>query len=328
MAGNLGRMASVWRSSTPRRSAPRDDERTPASADPRTQGWLMAGARNRGVAPENDVSWSTAPAVRNSRENGGGAAALAAPVTRSGDRGGRGGGGSFDGPSEAEKAIADMWNRALRRELTQDEWSQLSEEQQNQVRFNSELLTAYDTDRTESPDQRRNTRAIYSQLGLDEDTTATINERLGLGIGSGAVRYGDLFAPGGRLDTSRGSTAAVPSADDTRRREMIASISSGISDYISELQKTSPERAAVTSQQLAQQYRFDNPAAKADYEFLFEDMLFPSALQMNTWASTREGLAQLGYDPEDFKTYVLDRIKLLPMTEGRSSLSDIQSWFG
>ena len=220
-----------------------------------------------------------------------------------------------------------MWNRALRRELTPAEWSQLNPEQQSQVRLNAEVLNAYDTDQTESPTERRNTSALYSQLGLTESAESDLNERLGLAVGA-VSRYGDLFSPSGQATTERGSTAPTPSKDDTSRRELVASLQGKLDTYLGTLQESGTDVAAQNAAALPSRFNFDSQDARDEYEYSFAAMLDPLNLSSMPWATLTERLTSAGYKPEDFKAYILERIKTLPATAGQSSAADIQAWFG
>jgi hypothetical protein len=211
---------------------------------------------------------------------------------------------------------AAAWNQALRHELTPEEWARLTTQQQDQVRFNNQLLTAYDADMAEGSIGRRNTEALISQLQLGPERADELNARLGLGVGP-ATRYSDLFGSG------TGEEPRRPTQTDSSRRELIASISGEISSYIRQLQNGGADATAAASQ-----YQFDNEQARTDYEYSFDAMLNPANLSTTSWSTMQQNLTAAGYNPDDFKSYILDRVKLLPMTEGQSSAEDIQSWFG
>ena len=339
MAGNLSRMASVWRSSTPRNAATTTrpirrtgsggytpgegstNRNTASSGRPAQDDEFLnsivtlpaaarSGAMNDALAEAQAAGWEPLPHIALPRAAMSGQmreeqdAARTNPIPARAPR---------IVPSIADRSTADTWQQH-RRELTEEEWAQLTSDQQTQVLLNTELFKAYDTD-AESSAGADNRLALLREMGLQDWTDTDLNRRLGLGSGI-MTHYSDLFPADSANRPEREGIAGSSRA--AAREELIGSLSDNISSYIASLQNTSA----------ANQYNFADETARTDYEFIFEDMLFPSALQINTWAQTRQGLSSAGYDPEDFKAYVLDRIKLLPMTEGRTSLADIQSWFG
>lgn len=238
-------------------------------------------------------------------------------------------------PSTDPNAIkrAEGFIKGFRRELTQDEWDRLSAPQQQSVRFNSELIKAYDADQADGSSDRRNTKSLISQLGLDARTQEEVTTGLS-GLGP-AVRYDELFAkpasgvstkdvPGGNRFTAP-SVAVVADPKD-KRQVQVNQIAAHLQAFLTGQDKKNAE--AELPGALGKPYSFQSPQAKADYEVSFEFLRDRNALGTASWADAVRDLQTAGYDPEDFKAYALDRIQLLPNVEGQSTLADLTAWFG
>ena len=211
------------------------------------------------------------------------------------------------GDESVLKRNAEAWNSLAPRQLSDAEWNQLSPTQQSSVRFNDSLIGARAADTAAGSTERANTTALYSNLDLGIDVRNEITKKLGSGFGD-AVRYGDLFDSTGQ---TLGEAAKLPS------------ISEKISAYVSSM--ANPGQAAAAD---GSGYTYASDTAKQDYEASFGYMLKPEVLSQIDWPTIAANMSADGYNPDDFKTYAIDRIKLLPMTEGQSSAEDIRSWFG
>lgn len=240
---------------------------------------------------------------------------------------------SRPGPEWMQKrAIA--FNKANRRELTEQEWQRLSGVQQKQVRLNTDLTRAYDADMVDSRDDRSNTKAVLAQLGLDEQPREALEKNLRVGMGP-VARYGDLFQPGGepvrKADSPYqfGDTGAgtIPRATDARQR-LVNSISTKLSTYVQNADGAKLAGDIERTDAVRDQYTFASEDAKLDFEEAFNSVSNVEMLGQMNWTEAAANLRKWGYNPEDFKAYALDRIELMPRVDGMASSQDLASWFG
>lgn len=262
---------------------------------PRTPDLYVESMRSEGKPVPRDSSYWNLRFDETPEE----VAAAARPVPRDGER-------RAQNPLYSRAAVA--WNNALRRELSQEEFDALNRQQQDAVRFNTALLQAYDADMADSPVGRRNTAALISQLDIGRERENEIMDKLGLGVGP-VLRAGDL-----------GATPTLTSSNDEARRRLVQSIASEIATWV-ERSRNNTQPASPDA------YRFADPQAKLDYEEAFNFLLDPNLRSTMTWAQAAARLQSFGYDPDDFKSYVLDRVQLMPMTDGGASVDEIKSWF-
>ena len=258
-------------------------------------------------------------------------------TTRRGNGGGRSE-PNYDVPQwMKDRAVA--FNKANRRELTPEEFGRLSAPQKQQVQLNNDLVRAYDVDATSG--NRDSTKAVFSQLGLRPELEEQLNKNLGVGT-AGQVRFNDLFgAPVGSGVRAPGAEAKEPSVLDRvakmpeiapgargDRAQMIAAIAQGLERYLGP-QNTQRTGAQLNeAQEASKGYSFQSEQAKADYESSFDFLLSKGSLQQMPWTEAALALQQAGYDPEDFRNYARDRIQLYPTGADRTSLQDLESWFG
>lgn len=239
-------------------------------------------------------------------------------------------------PDTSERAVRQtaLRDRQLRRELTTDEWGQLSTDQQAAVRFNTDLLAARDADEADGlGGERRNTKGLVSQLGVGSELEERIAKQLGLGVGP-AVRYDDLFSAQGAKQTPSttpsmygGPAAGVVAQPTTERQRLVNSLSATLGGYLQASDAKRQEVALAEGLAKKDTYNFDNPQAKADFEASFDFLLDKVALGTVRWSDAQKDLASAGYNPDDFKNYARDRIQLLPVSIDRTSLQELDSWF-
>ena len=231
------------------------------------------------------------------------------------------------------------FNKANRRELTEDEWNRLSAPQKQQVQLNNDLVRAYDADVTAG--NRDATKAVFSQLGLAPDVEERLTKDMGVDV-RGQVRFDDLFgAPVGSGVRAPGASAPEQSIFDRvvrgpetapgargDRAAMIASIAQGLSRYFGPQNEQRTGALLGQAQEASKGYSFQSDQAKLDYEYSFDYLLNKNALAEMPWAEAKLALEQSGYNPEDFRNYARDRIQLYPTGADRTSLQDLESWFG
>jgi hypothetical protein len=237
--------------------------------------------------------------------------------------------------SERAQRWAAAFNKANRRELTQEEWDRLTEPQRQQVRFNGQLLQAFDADVAANSSERRETTGLISQLGLAPTLEKDITSGLGWGVGP-AVTYDDLFKaqPARPQASNVGMDSITPEALPTaqvqadERKQKLDTISAKLGEYLAKTAPAEAQEALAPALARGSEYKFATPQAQGDYEVTFSSLLDRNLLSQAAWSNVAEGLRAAGYDPEDFKGYVLDRIRMLPNIEGQSSTQDLASWFG
>jgi hypothetical protein len=237
--------------------------------------------------------------------------------------------------SERAQRWAQAFNRANRRELTPEEWAQLTDTQKQQVQFNAQLLQAFDADVSAGSKERRNTDALVSQLGLAPTMEKELTGGLGWGVGP-AVTFDDLFKPqptrpqasnvGMDSITPQALPTATVKADE--RKQTLDTVSAKLSEYLARSAPAQAQAELAPALARGAEYKFATPQAQGDYEVTFESLLDRNLLGQAAWGNVAQGLAAAGYDPEDFKGYVLDRVRMLPNIEGQSSAQDLASWFG
>jgi len=345
--------AAAWRAAVPTRAREAQDEpqeRTgflrwllgPGTAErpadaPRPAPGARAGLPRPSAAPQTmeELRASVAPGTRMTADGARRLAAQAQEIQRiEGERERAARPVDVRDLDSAMTARAQGFNQALRRELTDDEWNRLSSLQRQQVLLNNDLVRAYDADVANDPVNRGNTKGVISQLGLRPELESRIVDKLGVGIGP-AVRYSDLFNPDGTAITPvttparyGGPTPSTVARPTSARQNLINSIAANLEGYLAQSAGAQVERQLAEAEAAKDSFTFQNPQAKADYEFSFDFLLDKNSLSQMTWAQARQNLAAAGYDPEDFKRYVRDRIQLYPVDASRSSQQDIDAWFG
>lgn len=230
---------------------------------------------------------------------------------------------------------AAIWNKEMRRQLTDEEWSGLSGEQQQSVRFNAKLLDAYDLDQTESPKDRRNAKNLISQLGLSDDVETGMLKGMGNGVGL-AVREKELFgatpnsgvlAPGAPRSPLLAPQTATGATSD--RQKQINQIAEKLGAFLTSTAPADSQASLATALARKDEYKFENPYAKETFELSFDQLLDPNyGLASIDWPTAAAGLAEVGLSPDEFKDYMRDRVQLLPNISGQLNLEALDSWFG
>jgi hypothetical protein len=254
-----------------------------------------------------------------------------------------------DAPRAGEEALApgthydtspaamkkfDQLNKALRRELTPEEWARLSAPQQQQVQFNAKLLNAYDTDQTDSRTNRSNMHSLIADLGLDANVAGSIDSSLRSGVGP-ATRYNDLFGPslspsptgfsggGGSFDGTEKISNTL-----TARQQQINQISGKLDNYLASTASADAANELPGALARKDEYTFETPYAKEVFEKSFDYLINPDGLTSLDWPSAAQGLVDVGFNPDDFKSYMRDRVQTLPKIAGQLDLETLNTWFG
>lgn len=221
-------------------------------------------------------------------------------------------------PNPQRQAAADQWNKAFRRQLTDQEWGTLTDTEKQQVKFNTDLVRAYDADMTsEHPEQRQETRNLLSTLGLDAGTEKKITSGLGRTLGP-ALHEADLFASGG---------APVDRAALTDRDKLVASIKAKLGNYATAKTASQTKADDAATSEALKNITFKSDQSKADYEASISYLMDPANISTERWSSVKKELESAGYNAEDFKNYAVNLVSLGQPGAGQTTADELKSWF-
>lgn len=218
--------------------------------------------------------------------------------------------GSKPDDSPHRIAQAQAFISANRRQLSQQEFDALDPRAQQRARLNTKLFTAWDADRAEG--SRSEMTNLVSQLGLSEKGEKAATRGVGVPFVS---TEGDLAG-----------TAKRPG--DVQRQEKVSSLSSRLAAILEKTDTQEAKAAFPAAVERGGEYKFADEMAKTDFEASFDLLLEPEGIKSIDWATGAKYLADLGYDPEDFRQYALDRVQLLPNVPGRINKAALDAWFG
>lgn len=220
----------------------------------------------------------------------------------------------------------DDWGRLEARELTPEEWAQLSPAQQSAVLFNTQAMQAYEADLAAGENVYDSRLALQEALHGGPTIEQEFRDRIRLLSGKEPgeatvsysdlpiVQYDELFDAEGHVRTT--DPNEIISIARTDRQRLVNSLAAQVEEYLAQTP------AAVA------EIRFDNPTAQADYEGTLQQMLDPAVLNSYNWDEAQMFLRQSGYDPEDFRSYVMSRIAMYTPAEGQTTREQLRSWFG
>lgn len=271
----------------------RDKTPTPAGSRTTLQGWA-AGS----TTPEKAAAYAQSAQLRQNwsrtTPNYGGDSG---DVTKS----------SVSKPDTSAAALrkAAAWRSANVREVTDSEWKNLTDTGKNQVRFSTQLMDSFRKDMSSpgTSNARTNTKDLYSRLGLPDTVKSNALESLGQTTGA-VTRQRDLALKGNEPRTGSAATTS--------------SMAKEINDYITSLQAN--EKSAAST--------FDSEDAQYVYEDALAHLRNPDELTTTSWATIATNLKNSGFEPADFKKYVLNTLPTLEQGEGESSLLLLKNWFG
>lgn len=213
---------------------------------------------------------------------------------------------------------------AKRRELSADEWSQLTEPQRAQVSFNAPLLGAIDADKVDGGTSR--TDELRAQLGFTEDDVSSLHFAKGVT----AVRESDLFGEKslrtgvspdedqkkswaselmGQLSGQAGAKREptwTPGADPSRRQAMVTEISKGVNAYFNRTGGTFGVAEPAGLDSILGKTSVTTGSPETD-QYMAE--IFDAAARRSTWDSgatydqLTQQLAEINIDPALFAQY-------------------------
>lgn len=214
------------------------------------------------------------------------------------------------------KTRAAAHNRAMRQELSDEQFGALTADQQAQVRLNTALAETYDMDMARGSGKRGSTDRLIRSLGLD----AGLESKLLTGLGQGQ-------GPVSTLDEIGLATRRSPLLkSDTDRQKLVSALAGKLSTFIQAQDEAAGGQTLEQAWARKDEFKFDNDITKQNFEASFEFMLDPEGRSSLDWATAAAQMAEDGQDPEAFKAYAKSRLAMLP--KAAIDTAAIDSWFG
>lgn len=208
---------------------------------------------------------------------------------------------------------AELWNKHMRRELTDAEFAGLSPEQQSQVRLNNKLLQASDADRAAREEsgsrENGNINGLLSQLGQPKTK----------GIGVPLTTSTAALGLGGEV------TPAV-----SARQKQVRSLADSLQKFLATTEEEDAQAQLAPALARKDEFNFADPQAKETFELAFDYFMNPELgpESLGSWENAQLDLKAQGYNPDEFREYARTRLQMLPKIKGQLDLPTLDAWFG